>query len=194
MDPVTWIATTIDPFLIAPYRWFSNPMIGWWVGTALIALWAVLLGELTLAVVYRVNRQEVTKTSDRTLYYHRQALQAKRCGDESAYRGINTLANDAFGKSFFLLIAMSMASLWPAFFAAAWLNARFGQIGFALPPWAGGIELSFLAPFVVLYVGMRWLMSRLKPFLGRAIRALRPSPSTKADFIGNRETADIEAV
>ncbi|HHP7235219.1 MAG TPA: hypothetical protein ACFCUC_11365 [Desulfobacterales bacterium] len=168
MDPITPFLKTIDPILIAPYRLFENPLIGWWVGTLVLAFWAVLIGELTLAVVFRINRRPVDEYSKQTLYYHEQSLKAKQAGDEEAYKGINKLANEAYGKSFFLFIAMGMASLWPAFFAAAWLNLRFGDIEFALPDWAGGFELNFIAPFVIVYILVRVMFSRIKrhiPFL-----------------------------
>jgi hypothetical protein len=154
---------TIDPFLIAPYRWFHDPMIGWWAGTFILALWAAFLGELTLAVGYRVNRGHMERKSEKTLYYHEQSLKAKQAGDDQAYKRINKLANEEFGKSFFLLVAMGMASLWPAFFAAAWLYERFGEIRFLLPSWAGGLQLNFIAPFVLLYVLARFIVAKLKP-------------------------------
>jgi hypothetical protein len=163
VDSIAQLLNWIDPFLIAPYRWFDDPMVGWWIGTFLLALWAALLGELTLAVAYRANRNHVIQTSKRTLYYYEQSLKAKQAEDEKAYKGINKLANEEFGKSFFLLAAMGMASLWPAFFAAAWLNQRFGDIGFHMPRWAGGIELNFIAPFVVLYLAARILVAKVKP-------------------------------
>jgi hypothetical protein len=162
MDPIKWLLTAIDPVLIAPYRLFENPMLGWWIGTAVLAFWAVVIGELTLAVAYFVNRRAVAENHERTLYYHEQSLKAKGAGDEKAYKGINDLANDAFGKSFFLLAAMGMASVWPAFFAAAWLDMRFGEIVLHLPEWAGGWELSFLAPFIILYIAIRVGYGRLK--------------------------------
>jgi hypothetical protein len=162
MDPLTPLLETIDPLLIAPYRLFAEPMIGWWVGTLVLAFWSVVAGELTLAVVYRINRAPAAEYTNQTLYYHEQSLKAKQAGDEQAYKGINRLANEAYGKSFFLFIAMGMASLWPAFFAAAWLNMRFGDIAFVLPRWAGGVELNFMAPFIFLYVLVRILVSRVK--------------------------------
>jgi len=64
MEPITWLLTQIDPVLIHPYRWFENPMLGWWVGTFILALWASLLGELTLAVAYRLNRKYIAKRID----------------------------------------------------------------------------------------------------------------------------------
>jgi hypothetical protein len=127
-----------------------------------------VIGELTMAIVFRINRKPVAEYSEQTLYYHEQSLKAKQAGDEKAYKGINKLANEAYGKSFFLFIAMGMASLWPAFFAAAWLNLRFGDIEFALPDWAGGFELNFIAPFVIVYILVRLVFSRIKrhiPFL-----------------------------
>ena len=165
MDILAKFFYTIDPVLISPYRWFENPMIGWWVGTFILAGWAVTLGEMTEAVAFYINRRQVAKNLEQTRYYHEQSLKAKAAGDDAAYEGINKLANDAFGKSFFLSMAMGMASLWPAFFAAAWLNNRFSEIFFVLPGWAGGFKLNFIAPFILLYIAARLLLVRLKPYL-----------------------------
>ena len=143
-------------------------MIGWWAGTFVLAFWSVLIGELTLAAVHRINRKPVAEYSNQTRYYHEQSLKAKQAGDEKAYKGINKLATEAYGKTFFLLIAMGMASLWPAFFAAAWLNMRFGDIVFTLPKWAGGFELNYIAPFIIVYILVRFIFSKIKriiPFL-----------------------------
>lgn len=162
MDPIAPFLVPLDPILVTPYRFFENPMIGWWVGTFVLAFWAVLLGEMTVALVSRINRKAIEHRWKETAYYHEQSLKAKAAGDENAYEGINKLANEAYGKSFFLYIAMGMASLWPAFFAAAWLNLRFGHLGFILPKWIGGLELSFLAPFVLLYIAVRILFVKIK--------------------------------
>jgi len=180
MNPIEKIMASIDPVLIAPYRFFGDPMLGWWAGTAVLALWSVLIGELTLAAVYRVNRSPMAENVKQTTYYHEQSLKAKQAGDEAAYKGINKLANEAYGKSFFLFIAMGMASLWPAFFAAAWLNMRFGDFLFTLPQWAGGLELNFIAPFVMLYIAIRIIFSKIKrfiPFLSPAPEASGPHQS-----------------
>jgi hypothetical protein len=119
---------------------------------------------------------------EETAYYHEQSLKAKQAGDESAYAGINKLANEAYGKSFFLFLAMGMASIWPAFFAAAWLNLRFSELAFFLPKWLGGLELSFLAPFVLLYLAVRILFSKIK----RAIPFLQPTPAAPLTGVENR--------
>ena len=155
MDPIVRLLGAVDPVLIAPFRFFTNPMAGWWAGIAALAFWSTLLGEMTTAVVSRINRRVVVKNIEESDYYHEQSLKAKQAGDEKAYKGINRLANEAYGKSFFLMIATGMAALWPAFFAAAWLDMRFRDIVFPLPKWAGGFELNFLAPFIICYVVIR---------------------------------------
>lgn len=153
----------LDSFLIAPYRWFKNPLVGWSVGTFILSGWAVLLGELTHLIVYKINKRYVKEALESTRYYHEQSLRAKEAGDERAYRLINKLSNEEFGRSFFLLLAMGCASLWPAFLAAAWLNERFGHITFLiLPPWLGGYEINFIGPFVLLYVLAKIFISRIK--------------------------------
>ena len=162
MDAISWVLTQIDPILIGPYRWFANPMLGWWVGTLIVSVWAVLLGEISVALAMWANRRQIDQNSRQTLYYHEQSMAAKKAGDDQAYKGINKLANEAFGKSFFLLIATGMASLWPAFFAAAWLHRRFNELTFSLPGWLAGVEFSFLAPFILLYILSRMLVGRLK--------------------------------
>jgi hypothetical protein len=173
MDSITWLLTAVDPVLIAPFRFFTNSMVGWWAGITTLAFWSTLLGELTMAGVFRINHRAVMKNMDETAYYHKQSMKAKQAGDEKAYNGINRLANEAYGKSFFLMIAMGMAGLWPAFFAAAWLDMRFGDIVFSLPKWAGGLELNFLAPFILCYVGMRLVYIRIKHLFIRSYK--RPS-------------------
>ena len=61
MEQIDWFLSSIDPVLIFPYRWFENPMLGWWMGTFVLSLWASLLSELTLAVAYRMNRNHIAR-------------------------------------------------------------------------------------------------------------------------------------
>jgi hypothetical protein len=155
---MTWIhgwLLQVDRVLIAPYRWPSDPLAGWFVGTLALAAWAVLLGELSLALAHRANRGRVSDLLERTRYYHEQSLRARGAGEQRSYRGINRLANEAYGKSFFLLLAMGMGSLWPVFLAVAWLDRRFGGLSFPLPAWTGGLEVSFVLTFLGLYLATR---------------------------------------
>lgn len=163
MDLISFLINLIDPFLIEPYRWFQNPMMGWYFGTFIVAIWTVIMGDITLAIAYRLNSSYVKKVLEKTDYYHEQSLKAKSAGDEDSYKKINRLANEEFGRSFFLLLAMGMGSLWPAFFAVAWLNERFGHIiFFQLPEWMGGYGINFIGPFVCLYIIARFFISKVK--------------------------------
>jgi hypothetical protein len=86
-------------------------------------------------------------------------MNALKAGDKEVYTGANKLANDAFGRSFFLQLAMGMASLWPAFLGAAWLQARFQGVPVPVP--FSDLQINWLPPYVVMYIVIRIAMSRL---------------------------------
>ncbi len=165
MTSVHWMLLQIDGLLIAPYRWFQDPVLGWFAGTFALAAWSTVLGQLSLALAHRGNRGLIRRLLSKTRYYHEQSLRARGAGDRKAYRGINRLANESYGRSFFLLLAMGMGSLWPAFLALAWLDLRFGDLTFPLPAWTGGLEPGVAAPFLALYLLARVLLSRVKPLI-----------------------------
>ena len=168
MDYIEYVINKIDPFLIAPYRWLEDPILSWWLGTFILAVWATIVGELTLAAVFRINRSTVKERMDQTDMYHQRSINALKSGDKRSYRAINRLANEAFGKSFFLMIAMGISSLWPAFLAAAWLQKRFGDILFHFPLIKGGI--TFVPYFIVCYLLSRILVGQLKKEMKRVWR------------------------
>ncbi len=161
----------VDPVLIAPYRWLGSALAGWWLGTLFLALWTALLSELTLGLAYYLNRRAVKEKSEKMMDYFKASVAARKEGDQSSYKSINKLANEYYGQSFFLQMAMGMGSLWPAFLAAGWLQMRFGEIRFALP--LVDFSLGFVAPFIILYIPARILFSRLKRPLLSYIRRSR---------------------
>lgn len=168
MNFVSGFVEAIDYFLIAPYRWPGNPVIGWWTGTAVLAAWAALLGKITIALVFRVNRSYIKETVGEVNQRHTQSMNALKAGDRAAYRAINRLANEAFGKSFFLQVAMASASLWPVPCALAWLQIRFSSIQFPLAvdlPLVGHkVGASFI--FIPLYILARIMLGKVKPRKG----------------------------
>ncbi|MFO7737674.1 MAG: hypothetical protein R6V46_04315 [Desulfatiglandaceae bacterium] len=170
LSVMEWFLLQIDPVLIHPYRWFDNPTLSWWLGTFIVSLWAAAIGEATSAIVKRVNRKFVKERMDETAMYQDRSINALKSGDKKAYRQINKLANEAFGKSFFLMIAMGMASLWPAFFAAAWLQKRFGDIRFPFPLMAEG--LNFVPYFIVCYILARIIVGKSRKHLQAIGKAL----------------------
>ena len=147
--------------------------MGWWLGTFILAVWATILGELTLYAAFRINRSVVEERMGQTDMYHQRSLNALKSGDKRSYKAINRLANEAFGKSFFLMIAMGMSSLWPAFLAAAWLQRRFDDIHFPFPLIKDGIN--FVLYFIVCYILSRILVGLLKRKMKTVWRDRRPA-------------------
>ena len=60
------------------------------------------------------------------------------------------MANEAFGKSFFMQVALSATFFWPIFFALGWMQYRFLEITFPLP--FIGFSLGYTGVFVILYI------------------------------------------
>jgi len=163
MDFVSGLINGIDQILITPYRWPENPMAGWWLGTSVIALWSALLGRITMALVMHVNLRHVREGLAETTLRHTQSMNALKAGDKESYKAINKLANEAYGKTFFLQIAMAAASLWPIPLALGWLQLRFSEVRFPLPleiPFLGG-SVGYAFVFIPLYILVRILIAKM---------------------------------
>ena len=159
-----WLMELVDAFLITPYRWPQDPVLGWWLGTFILALWSTILGEITLAIAFRANRFHVTKTTKEMAEYHDRSMNALKAGNKGAYKAINKLANEAFGKTFFLQIAMASAALWPVACALGWMQARFSNIRFPLPfnlPVLGETA-GYAFIFIPLYILTRIIFGKFK--------------------------------
>ena len=162
MDIVSSLMNGVDQILITPYRWPKNAMEGWWLGTTFLALWVTLLGRVTLALVMRVNLSHVREGLAETSLRHTQSMNALKAGDKESYKAINKLANEAYGKTFFLQIAMATASLWPIPLALGWLQLRFSDVRFPLPldlPFVGN-SVGYAFIFIPLYVLVRILVGK----------------------------------
>ncbi len=164
MNLVESILIFLDPGLAAPYRWVEawsgNPIAAWWAGTFVLALGAVALGQGTVYLARAVNGAILDRSAREARELADKSVDALRSGDKDAYKAINSLANDAYGKSFFQQIAVSAASLWPAFLGAAWLEARFGDISLPVPWMEQGIN--YLPPYILCYIGARFIWGRLR--------------------------------
>lgn len=158
MGPFDMILNIVDLFLITPYRWPQNPIMGWWLGTVIVGIWCVVLGEMTLALAFRVNRFRVKAVSQELMEYHDSSMNALKAGDKQAYKAINRLANEAYGKSFFLQVSMACASLWPVALALGWMQTRFSGVDFPLPfvfPVIGdtvGYPFAFLPVYILIRI------------------------------------------
>ena len=163
MDMVSGLTNGIDQFLIAPYRWPNNPMMGWWLGTLILVLWSTLSGRATMALVMRMNLRHVQDGLAETSLRHTQSMNALKAGDKESYKAINKLANEAYGKTFFLQVAMAAASLWPIPLALGWLQLRFSDVRFPLPldlPLVGN-SVGYAFVFIPLYILVRILLGKV---------------------------------
>ena len=186
MDPVLWLMRWADPVLIAPYRWFDDPAWALWTGTAILTVWCTLIGELTMGVALRLNWKFVRKRTSEMVRRHNQSVNALRAGDKELYSGFNKLANEAFGKSFFQNLAMGMGSLWPIFFAAAWLQERFLDVEFPVPgtpwymPWTGAFAMLYI---LIRITFAKYLKKRL-PFFKQTYRLTKlMAPKRRMDLL-----------
>jgi len=124
----------LDSFLISLYNFTGLAVLDYFTGTLILALIAVLIGDCTTSLVYRVNRDYFTRLSSRITELHELSMKALRLKDSSNYHAVNREANDTFGLFFFGMAGLSASYLWPAFFAVAWMQTRFSGLAFPLYP------------------------------------------------------------
>ena len=101
MDFAALVPAWLDAFLIAPFRWPASAEAGLWLGSALLAFYSLVLGELISALVYLWHRRRLEAMQAEVLRYHNLSVDAIHAGDKQAYLAINKMAHDEFGKSFF---------------------------------------------------------------------------------------------
>ncbi|MEW6266877.1 MAG: hypothetical protein AB1641_27695 [Thermodesulfobacteriota bacterium] len=145
------------------YRLPQAPVWGFYLGTFVLALVSVFLGDLALGLALRLDRKQLSRFNAEVVRLHNLSLEAIEAGDRDVYRASNRLANEAFGRMFFLQAAFSLASLWPLPFALAWMQYRFFEV--ELPLWATGFTLGYTGIFLPLYLLARILWVRFRPFI-----------------------------
>ncbi len=166
----------IDPYLIWFYRITGHAWFDFILGTFMLALMAVIIGELNIALAYLAARRRIERVTDEAIKYQNLSLEALTAGDKVAYRAANRLANDAFGHSFFMQIALSAAFLWPAGFSLAWMSQRFAELEFPLPflPYSLGYVGVFLFLFIAAYFVFKPVKYRI-PYFRRIKEMLNAS-------------------
>jgi hypothetical protein len=167
------VLEAIDTLLISLYRLTGSPLLNYFIGTFLLAFLSVLIGHATLSLVYRANRKHLERLATDTEKLNQLSLNAMEMGDRKSYKTINKEASDSYGQLFFNRFGLSAASLWPAFFALAWMQERFARIMIPVP-WLG-FNLNFFVVFLLSYLVARIVFGQVKkclyPLLGR-----RPTP------------------
>ncbi len=162
-----------DSILIHLYRVTGNPLADYYLGTFLLAFLSVLVGEFTISLVFKVNKSHLDKLNSKVEKMNRLSEEALRLGDQASYTAINKEGNDAFGRLFFNKFGLSAASLWPIFFALAFMQERFAEIALPLPFF--GWEINYVFFFLLNYIPARILFGRMKrrlPYFRGAHQAL----------------------
>jgi hypothetical protein len=170
----------LDPYLIWFYRLPGNAYVGFVLGTLVLVLICLVIGEITFWLTTRLMGKHLDNVAGEALKYQDISIEAAKAGDKRSFKAANKMANDAFGRSFFSVCAVSMAKLWPVPFALAWMQYRFLDVGFPIPgtPWS----LGYIGVFIIIYA--------LGYFLtGRLIRRLPFSHQTAASPVAEPDHA-----
>ena len=163
MPMLEHVFTLLDPWLIAPYRWVTPPEAGFFLGTALLALQCVLLGDAAMLGVMTLNRKRLNELQHEMDHHHHLSEKALQMGDKESYKAVNKQGLDAFGHSFSLGAAIFCVSIWPLPFALGWMQGRFSEASPRLPfhiPFVGD-EPTYLFYFLLLYIIARVTYKRL---------------------------------
>ncbi len=169
----TTVFIWLDTLLISPYRWIGIPIVGYYLGTAVLCVYCVIIGHLTVCASVRFNRTMLRDQNQEMVHKQNLSVYALLSKKKSAYKALNDEANDAFGRVFFSHLAISAASLWPIPFALAWMQSRFGAVDFMLPvrlPGIGdhvGYAFTFFPLFILTYIGFGKIKRHLA--FGRAM-------------------------
>jgi len=161
----------LDPLFIWMFRFPLPPLAAFGVGLTLLALVVTVVGELSMAGAYFLNRRHFAKINREMVQNNNNSIRALSQGDKTSYTACNSLANDAFGRNFFAGIALFASSIWPVAFALGWLSMRYGALEFPLPLVERTVGPNFY--FVPLYIAVRVAFCKAKPWLPvfRTIRA-----------------------
>lgn len=150
----------VDPFIIWFYRLTGYAFVDFLLGTFVLGWIALLIGEFTISAVFLVSKQRIDATTREAQRYQDLSMKALSAGDKQAYRAANKMANDAFGRSFFMQIALSAARLWPVFLAVAWMSQRFGEVEF--PLLFSDYSIGFVGVFIPMYAAACFIFKKIK--------------------------------
>jgi len=153
----------VDTALIFFFRLVENPMLGYLIGIALLALLCAVIGDLTVTLAFRFNGTFFHRDNQELVRMQNKSLLALKAQDKESYQACNQIANDSFGKVFFSQMALGASSLWPVPFALQWLNERFADVAFILPiPLGVRDTVGFTFTFIPMYILMRILFGKVK--------------------------------
>ena len=178
MHPVYLV---LDPYLIWFYRLTAHAGLNFLVGTFVLAWLAVLVGECTSYFAASLVKRHVGRVSGEARKYQDLSMEALKVGDRPAYEAANKLANEAFGKSFFMQLTLSATFFWPMFFALGWMQYRFLELAFPLS--LTGFSLGYIGVFIIIYVVAYVLFRQVKHRLLARRTHGQPEPTNAVDVL-----------
>jgi hypothetical protein len=171
---------TMDQWLMPIYRLPDESIWGMYLGTFVLAMAAVVIGNVTLNLALIINKRRVGEYRESMVKMNNLSIEALQAGDGDSYRACNTLGNDAVGRMFFLNMTFSVAALWPAPFALAWMQSHFNGVSF--PLFGLGITFNYMGVFIPLYVLAHLVFGKIRPYIpvlknGRGLTGGAGSPN-----------------
>jgi hypothetical protein len=153
----------MDKILMPLYRFPDNPLYGYYLGTLILSLICVILGEYSAALAYRLNKANIIGVYNEIMHFQNLSIEALKRGDKTAYEACNKVVNNAFGKAISTRITLSASSLWPIFIALGWVQHHFAEIEFSLPVAVPGVgnKVGYLATFILCYITTRILFVKV---------------------------------
>jgi len=150
----------LDPYLIWCYRLTGQAEVNFYLGTLVVAILTLLVGEFTSSLASFLVRRHFTPVADEAKKYQSLSMEALEAGDRPAYEAANKLANEAFSKSFFMQLTLSATFFWPIFFVLGWMQYRFFELEFPIP--FTGLSLGYIGIFILLYIPVYVLFKKIK--------------------------------
>jgi hypothetical protein len=150
----------VDQYLMMFYRFTGHAGVDFAIGTFVLAVICLLIGEVTVFCAFLVTRKRLNEKTAEAEKYQNLSIDALKAGNKEAYKAANELAKDAFGHTFFQQVALSSAFLWPVCFALAWMQFRFLEVEVPLPLLP--VSIGFIGVFILIYVATFFLFKKLK--------------------------------
>jgi hypothetical protein len=158
----------VDPHVARLFFLTGDAVVNYFIGSFLLAMGCVVVGEVTLSMAIRWNRRHIDGLKQEIRLRESQSIQAYEMGDRAGYQALNQAANEAWGRHFFTMTAYSAGVLWPVPFALAWMQMHFGQVRFLLAfplSLAFGTTVGFAFSFIPIYILCRIIFGHLHPWL-----------------------------
>lgn len=157
----------VDGPLIYSYRLTDIPIVDYMIGTFVLSMIAVLIGELTVSIALKANMPYIGELSRTMKEKEALAIRAYENGDKKGYKALNKEATDAWGKKFFSMMGHSAAILWPIPFALGWMQTRFQDVAFEVTvPFSYVIDtVGYTFSFFPIYILARIVFGQMRPWL-----------------------------